>query len=299
MECELRKSLIQSKDKSSQKLLLNYKGLNILEKAVWRTTCEDPLKVMGNKIYKSKLKYKLLKLVKIKKCKDNGLVRKYFIRWKIKVTKGVVHNILLKLLVLFIDITRNNYIKKILAKKFNKWRRMNNNSLNYFNNNYINVNQQESFNYDINNINNNNIINEVKLKKYPLKIGLENLGNTSYLNASLQCLFNIDELSEYLLNKYKNLNTKLASAYTELLFELKNTTSKFINPSNFKSIIGELNSLFKGNKTLDARELIYFIIERLHQELKPPAINQKLQIDFNKQELISLEDKLFKILLMI
>ena len=51
MEYELRKSsYIQFKDKSNQKLLLNYKGLNILERAVWRTTCEDPLEVMGNKI---------------------------------------------------------------------------------------------------------------------------------------------------------------------------------------------------------------------------------------------------------
>ena len=154
------------------------------------------------------------------------------------------------------------------------------------------MNQQESFNSEINNINNNNIINEVKLKKYPLKIGLENLGHTSYLNASLLCLFNIDKLSEYFQNKYTNLNKKLACAYTDLLFELKNTTSKCINPSNFKSIIGELNSLFKGNETLDARELIFFIIERLHQELKPPSTKLNIQIDFYQQELISLDDKL-------
>jgi ubiquitin C-terminal hydrolase len=250
---------------------------------------------MGNKIYKLKLKYKLLKLVKIKKCKDNGLFRKYFNRWKIKVTKGVVHNILLKLLVLFIDITRNNYIKKILAKKFNKWRRMNNNSLNYFNNNYINVNQQESFNYDINNINNNNIINEVKLKKYPLKIGLENLGNTSYLNASLQCLFNIESLSKKLLNKYLNLNIntqQLTCAYTTLLYELKKENSKYIDPSIFKKTVGELNPLFQGNAASDSKDLIFFIIERLHQELKPPTLEQKNQIDYNQQEFISQYDPL-------
>jgi len=153
-----------------------------------------------------------------------------------------------------------------------------NNAFN-FNNNYINVSPQKSFNDGMNNINNNNI-NMKKLQKNLNKIGLENLGHSSYMNASLQCLFNIEILSKKLLKKYFTLNSKtqqLACAYTSLLFELINTTSKSIIPSLFKSIIGELNPLFQGNKTSDPRELIFFIIERLHQELKPPTIDKNLK----------------------
>ena len=141
----------------------------------------------------------------------------------------------------------------------------------------------------MNNINNSNI-NEKKLQKYINKIGLKNLGHSSYINASLQCLFNIESLSKKLLNKYLylDINTQqLTCAYTTLLYELKKETSKYIDPSIFNKIIGELNPLFEKKETSDARELIIFIIERLHQELKPPAINKKLQIDFNQQELIS------------
>ena len=131
---------------------------------------------------------------------------------------------------------------------------MNNNNMNYnnminnniysSNNNYINMNPQKSFNDGMNNINNNNNINEKKIQKYPNKIGLENLGHSGYMNASLQCLFNIEILSKKLLNKYLTLNPNikpLTSAYTTLLFDLKNETSKYINPSMFKSIIGDLN----------------------------------------------------------
>ena len=144
----------------------------------------------------------------------------------------------------------------------------------------------------MNNINNNNI-NEKKLQKYINKIGLKNLGHSSYINASLQCLFNIESLSKKLLNKYLTLNIniqQLTCAYTTLLYELIKGTSKYIDPSIFNKTIGELNPLFEKKETSDARELIIFIIERLHQELKPPAINQKLQLDFNKQELISKHD---------
>ena len=122
-EDELRKSLEQSKDKHDKNLLSYLKGSEILQRAVWRITHEDPLNAMGDKLYESEVKYKLLKLVKIKKLTDNSLLRKYFNRWKINALKGVDPNVLYKLLAKLIEITSNNHKKKILSKKFNKWRR--------------------------------------------------------------------------------------------------------------------------------------------------------------------------------
>ena len=179
---------------------------------------------------------------------------------------------------------------------------MNNNN-NFLNNNFncnqffanINnniINQQNANNFGMNNINNNGTI-ELKSKNSPHKIGLQNLGQTCYMNASLQCLFNIESLSKKLLNKYLNLNIntqQLTCAYTTLLYELKKENSKYIDPSIFKKTVGELNPLFQGNAASDSKDLIFFIIERLHQELKPPTLEQKNQIDFNQQELISQND---------
>ena len=180
------------------------------------------------------------------------------------------------------NINNNNINSNNLIK--NKFYKSNNKS--------ININQQKSFNVEMNNINNN--IKKMNLKKCPHTIGLKNLGHSSYMNASLQCLFNIKFLSKKLIDSNLTLNPntqKLTYAYTNLLLELNNTTSKYINPSIFKSNIEELNHLFQRNEPSDARELIIFIIKRLHLELKPPK-NNKNQLNFPPKELIYSVDKL-------
>ena len=112
------------------------------------------------------------------------------------------------------------------------------------------------------------------------------------MNATIQVLSNILILSEYLLEKFKastfDINTQpLSISYSSLLFELfyANNNKNYIAPRMFKEIIGELNPLFKGMHAADSKDLIFFIIEKLHQEL---SLNQKQQqiqpIDFAQQE---------------
>ena len=174
------------------------------------------------------------------------------------------------------------------------------NSLN-LNNKDNDINKMNSNNNANNNINLNHKTQIIKTKynnenqiknnnnnssrEYPHKIGLQNLGQNGYLSTTLHCLANIKKLSEKLLNNYSYLNEntqKLSFAYTSLLYELNNSNSQYINPSNLNSIIGELNPLFQGNQNSDPKNLIYFIIERLHQELK-----QKMDINLQLQELTS------------
>ena len=146
-----------------------------------------------------------------------------------------------------------------------------------------------------NNIGINNNLNQQSLgeiKTLPHKIGLENIGQTCYMNASLQCLTNVERLSKQLLDKYfQNLinvqQHPLTFAYANLLFEFKSTNKTYITPRTFKSVLENINPLFKGNQASDAKDLIFFVIERLHQELKPPEIpqNNNEQIDYQQQEL--------------
>jgi len=175
-----------------------------------------------------------------------------------------------------------NSINNINTKN-NNINKMNENKLN---DNKLNDNKMNNNNASNNFINTKTVINKKKVnnnsnKEYPHKIGLENLGQNGYLNASLQCLTNIKILSEKLLSNYIYLNEntqQLAFAYMKLLFELNNTKSQYINPSNLNSIIRELNPLFKGNHDSDPKDLIKFIIERLHWELKKKTdVNLQLQ----------------------
>ena len=149
-----------------------------------------------------------------------------------------------------------------------------------------------SFGFNNNDINNLNPGTLTKVKPKPHKIGLQNIGQTCYMNASLQCLTNVMSLSNQLLQMFnqKMFNPQhhpLAFVYSQLLLDFQTTKNSYIVPTNFKKTIEVLNPLFQGNQASDAKDFIFFIIERLHQELKPPdnPQNDFNQIDFLKQEI--------------
>ena len=116
----------------------------------------------------------------------------------------------------------------------------------------------------------------------PPLIGLENIGATCYMNATLQCFSNIDILTDYFfINENIILNSKknytLVDVYIKLLQNLWNKnidqTKKFYAPYEFKKRIGEKNSLFAGVAANDAKDLILFILEELHNDLNNPKSN--------------------------
>ena len=116
------------------------------------------------------------------------------------------------------------------------------------------------------------------------------------MNATIQSLSNILELSDFLLKKLKvnsfDVNKHpLSISFSCLLQQLfyPEENKKYIKPNLFKEIIGELNPLFKGMHAADAKDLIFFIIEKLHQELNDinPNQQQTPQLDLATQEEMS------------
>ena len=124
---------------------------------------------------------------------------------------------------------------------------------------------------------------KVKLQSDKPSLGLQNVGATCYMNATLQCLIHIKELSEQLLSafffKYPRDNEnfaakhKLSNKYVNLLSQvffptLNGNSTKYYAPYEFKTIISEINPLFAGYAANDAKDLLQCILENLHQELK-------------------------------
>ena len=111
----------------------------------------------------------------------------------------------------------------------------------------------------------------------PGLIGLQNIGATCYMNATLQCFSNTPKLRSYLLDKdnYSRLeHTKLSFALAEVLKNLwEILTQRDYPPTNFKNIISEMNPLFKGIKANDPKDLIIFLLETIHNELNNPPNN--------------------------
>ena len=115
-------------------------------------------------------------------------------------------------------------------------------------------------------------------------LGLQNVGATCYMNATLQCLIHIRELSELLLSAFYMKkpdddadfikNHLLSYEYFNILRQVffpkfyGNNDMKPFAPYNFKNLIGQLNPLFSGIHANDAKDLLQFILERMHSETK-------------------------------
>lgn len=99
--------------------------------------------------------------------------------------------------------------------------------------------------------------------------GLVNIGQTCYMNASLQCFCNIENLRVYFKRRIdlKDDGKKLSPVFGELISNLWNPSTKKYSPKKFKERLGLLNNLFYGISANDAKDFVSFFIERLHKEL--------------------------------
>ena len=124
------------------------------------------------------------------------------------------------------------------------------------------------------------------------------------MNATLQCLSQIEQLTsyfkyndkiDYLIAKNKN---GLTSSYKILIENLwpsinnsyymdpkyigNNRSNNYFIPEKFKKKISAMNPLFKGEQANDAKDLVNFIIMTLHEELNKKKNYQNNFIpDFN------------------
>ena len=95
--------------------------------------------------------------------------------------------------------------------------------------------------------------------------GLENIGATCYMNAVLQCFYNVKALTEE-LKKYQNIQGPMTSAYKDVINQLSSKDSKPATPTLFKNVIS-LNPLFRGIQANDCKDLILYFLEIFENEL--------------------------------
>ncbi len=123
-----------------------------------------------------------------------------------------------------------------------------------------------------------NYLTDISRKKSPktILIGLNNIGATCYMNATLQCLSNTKDLTDYFLNLYKkNQNNIMANEYYKVIINLwnENKNNSSYSPYSFKETLSRENPLFEGIAANDSKDLINFLLERFHLELNNIKIN--------------------------
>ena len=192
---------------------------------------------------------------------------------------------------IFNNISQQNNINNNSYQKNNSIQNVNSNPAPIFNNNNSNNNnfnnyqindfQNNANNNKITNQNNNVVYNESSpnLPRNSLDIkklcanGLQNIGATCYMNATLQCLAHIDKFIKYLFRKRKDIKNeryekKLTNSFLEVLENIwENNSIKDYPPNNFKELISKMNPLFAGIQANDSKDLVLFLLETMHNEL--------------------------------
>ncbi|KAM3271605.1 hypothetical protein ACQJBY_042043 [Aegilops geniculata] len=107
-------------------------------------------------------------------------------------------------------------------------------------------------------------------------IGLDNLGNTCFMNSAVQCLAHTSKLVDYFLGDYqKEINTQnplgmkgeLAYSFGDLVRKLWAIDGTSFSPRQFKAKLARFAPQFSGFNQHDSQELLAFLLDGLHEDL--------------------------------
>ncbi|KJE95444.1 ubiquitin specific protease 41 [Capsaspora owczarzaki ATCC 30864] len=114
-------------------------------------------------------------------------------------------------------------------------------------------------------------------KTVPGLTGLQNLGNTCFMNSVLQCLSAARELRDYFLsdafrqhiNKQSTLGMQgqMAEAYSEFSKHLWSGEYQYIAPHQLKQVSNKFATMFSGFGQHDSQEFMSFFLDGLHEDV--------------------------------
>ena len=127
-------------------------------------------------------------------------------------------------------------------------------------------------------------------KKYFSKKGLNNVGLTCYMNSTLQCLLHIPELTSYFFKSYNKFENeyqqkiqkteskgRISLEYNLIITNIFGSSKeKAYSPKYFNDAISHLNPQFSKYEANDAKDLIIYLLQQMHEELNY-YIGEKLE----------------------
>ncbi|KAH8833175.1 hypothetical protein DL96DRAFT_712051 [Flagelloscypha sp. PMI_526] len=109
------------------------------------------------------------------------------------------------------------------------------------------------------------------------RTGLKNLGNTCYMNATVQCLFASLPVVKFFtetkwqsgVNMLNAMGTKglLTGTFAKLIAELVRTDVRFLSPNDFRKTIAHIRPEYQGSDQHDSQEFLSFLLDGIHEDM--------------------------------
>ena len=114
---------------------------------------------------------------------------------------------------------------------------------------------------------NNYMVKRKRPDTNPIVIqGFSNIGNTCYMNSTLQCLIRLNGFPRKLSYEI-NSKTKLTNSFLNIYKNLLTNNHKTRDIQVFKDIFSKKYIEFKGNRQHDSHEFMNYLLESIHDEI--------------------------------
>lgn len=111
--------------------------------------------------------------------------------------------------------------------------------------------------------------------------GLNNMGNTCYLNSSLQMLYTVKDF----VHKLEGKGADLVGSIVSTGHQLEDMTLQAPASARLvKNAIDKQTNAFQGYSQRDAHECLGFLLDKIHDELSPPKVPDGDDRDSTKEE---------------
>ena len=128
-------------------------------------------------------------------------------------------------------------------------------------------------------------------------MSIQNVGNTCYLSAMLQCLIHTKTLNMY-VNVIRNCKENVFHSYVDIHKRIQNNENG-VMPTKFIDQLGETNKMFKSGQQEDAHEAMLSLLNILRKytplHLSLYSFSKHGKVAWNRDKMHNVIDEIFKL----